>query len=158
MHPVLAAFITDDVSPAAVALRACEPSPEMWLLRLQQCAVRFGTDGQLALLAAGLREAEAQGLRVLNVGDMRPLPARRAAPARLPALADLPHLHTLVSWGAVHALLAGRAQAVWQLHRHNALTPAAPLPAGMHPLPAGGSLALPPPHHAPVHGWQLAAR
>ena len=156
MHPNLAVLVAQLVQPQGLSLLACVPSPAMWLPQLESCAVQVHTGDQLALLADGLQQAEARGLRALHVNDSRPPEDRRAAPARLPALADLPQLHTLVSWApgmAAEALQPiGMCGALSAIH-----TPGASrLSAEMHWLPACGGLAVPPPHRAAVRKQQCS--
>lgn len=114
MHPKLAELVAQLVQPQGLSLLACVPSPAMWLPQLESCAVQVHTGDQLALLADGLQRAEARGLRALHVNDSRPPEDRRAAPARLPALADLPQLHTLVSWAPGMAADALQPIGMWR--------------------------------------------
>lgn len=75
----------------------------MWFRQLEHCSVHAQTGLELALLAEGLQRAGPIALRALHLADWRAPDARDAAPASVPALANLPRLGTLVSWPAAAA-------------------------------------------------------
>ena len=93
----LATTIRHHVQPAALTLRADDPTADMWLPQLQECNVMVRFSAQMSQLNSRLQAASLTQLSSLVLQDVRPAAARLASHPSLPALPRLPALRELVS-------------------------------------------------------------